>query len=67
MSRKYKIGVNENLTSIITYINTSPKIVLMKDLIQFVIDYDMFIEFYMNYNWLSDMISEHNKGVQLKK
>lgn len=61
MSKKYKIGVNENLTSIYTYIKSSPNYVYLYDVVQFCIDYDCYIEFYMNYKIIYDYIVEHNK------
>lgn len=63
MSKKYKIGYTEDLNSIINYINTSEKKVVLKDLIQFCVDYDLFIELYMNYPMIHDLILEHNQQI----
>jgi len=58
--KKYKVGINENLTSIFNYINSSPKFIRWSDLIQYCIDYDLYIEFYMNINIIQLLVNEHN-------
>ena len=58
--KKYKVGYTEDLNSIINYITTSNRKVILKDLIQFCVDYDMFIELYMNYPMIQDLMKEHN-------
>lgn len=63
MSKKYKVGYTEDLNSIINYINTSEKKVYLSDLIQFCVDYELFVELYMNYPIIHDLIDEHNKKV----
>lgn len=63
MAKKYKVGYTEDLNSIINYINTSEKSVYLSDLIQFCVDYELFIELYMNYPIIHDLINEHNKKV----
>lgn len=59
--KKYKIGVNENLTSIFNYVNSSPKYVKWDELIQYCIDYELYIEFYMNINIIEKLLIEHNQ------
>lgn len=65
--KKYKIGVNENLTSIFTYINSNPNYIVWSELIQYCIDYDLYIEFYMNFNVIEALLNEHNRIVVAKK
>lgn len=61
MAKKYKIGYSEGLNNLVTYINTSMNYVTYKDLLQFSVDYDCFIDFYMNLNLLDRLIIEKNK------
>lgn len=64
MSKKrYKVGYTEDLNSIVNYINTSEKRVLIKDLIQFCVDYDLYIELYMNFPIIDSLVTEHNKQI----
>lgn len=60
---KYKIGVTEGLTNLLTYITTNKKVVMYKDLVQYSIDYDCFIDLYMNLNLIDRLVIEHNKIV----
>lgn len=60
MSKKYKVGYTEDLNSIITYIKTADKRVTLADVVQFCADYQVYIELYMNYPIIKDLISEHN-------
>lgn len=69
--KKYKVGMNEDLIAILTYINTAPGIVLWQDLIQHCIDYDLYIELYMNIEIITKLLEQHNamvvqKNVQLE-
>lgn len=66
MAKKYKVGYTEDLNSIINYIKTSEKTVWLADLIQFCVDYELFIELYMNYPMIHDLIDEHNKTVSMQ-
>lgn len=61
--KKYKVGYTEDLNSIVNYINTSSVKVALKDLLQFCVDYDMFIELYMNYPMIRDLMTEHNQQI----
>lgn len=65
--KKYKIGVNENLTSIFTYIQSSPKYIFWYELVQYCIDYDLYIEFFMNYEIIKTLVEERNKIIVAKK
>ena len=70
--KRYKVGINEDLISIFTYINTSPQYVLWSELLQHCIDYELYIELYMNIDIVSKLVDEHNKivvqkNVQAKK
>lgn len=43
-----KIKVNDNLTNIFNYIQSAIEIFSFQELIQYVIDYDLYREFYLN-------------------
>lgn len=58
--------MNEDLISIFTFINTSPKYVLWSELLQHCIDYDLYIELYMNIDVIGKLLEEHNKIVVQK-
>lgn len=64
--KRYKVGMNEDLIAILTYINTAPGIVLWQDLIQHCIDYDLYIELYMNVEIISKLLEQHNEMVVQK-
>lgn len=69
--KKYKVGMNEDLIAILTYINTAPALVLWQDLIQHCIDYDLYIELYMNIEIITKLLEQHNtivvqKNVQIE-
>lgn len=64
--KKYKVGMNEDLIAILTYINTAPGIVLWQDLIQHCIDYDLYIELYMNIEIITKLLEQHNTMVVQK-
>lgn len=66
MSKRYKVGYTEDLNSIVTYIKTSDKQVTITDLLQFCVDYEYYIELYMNYPMIRDLIVEHNKLITSK-
>ena len=44
-----KILVNDNLTNIFNYINSAKEPISYMELIQYVIDYDLYKEFYLNH------------------
>lgn len=61
MAKKYKIGYTEGLNNIVTYITTSMTFVTYKDLLQYCVDYDCFIDLYMNLNLVDRLMIERNK------
>lgn len=65
--KKVKIGVNENLTSLFTYISSNPKYIMWSDILQFAIDYDLYVEFYVNLSILEKLIIEHNQMIVAKR
>ena len=68
LSRKrYKVGYTEDLNSIINYVKTSDKYVTIADVIQFCVDYELFIELYMNYPIIHDLINEQNQLLAIRK
>lgn len=67
MAKRYKVGFNEDLNSILNYIWTSDKPIFLKDLIQFCVDYDYFVQLYMNYPMIRDCINEKNSQFRLNK
>lgn len=60
MAKRYKIGYTENLNTLVNYISTSPKYIYWKDFLQFAVDYDLYIELYMNLNLLEKLLNERN-------
>ncbi len=65
--KKYKVGINENLISIFTYIQSSPKYITQQDLLQYCIDYDLYIEYYMNFNIIQALVNERNQFIIASK
>ena len=61
MPKKYRIGYTQEVNDIVTYVNTCPTKVVLKDLIQHCVDYEMYNELYMNYPIIHDLIIEHNE------
>lgn len=59
--KKYKLGYTEGLNNLVTYINTSKQYVTYKELLQYSVDFECFIDFYMNLNLLDRLIIEKNK------
>lgn len=64
MPKKYKIGYTEGLNSLITYIQTSEKEVCWSDLIQFAVDYQVYIDLYMNLNVVEKVLNEKNRSIK---
>lgn len=62
--KKYKIGYTEGLNSLITYILTSEKEVSWSDLVQFSVDYQCYVDLYMNLNVVEKVLNEKNKQYQ---
>lgn len=65
-----KIKVNDNLTNIFNYISSNPEYIEFKDLVQYVIDYDLYKEFFLNQQIIFRLLDEHNlkmKGGKYEK
>ena len=60
-NKKMKIEINDNFNMIMNYINSQLKPVVWKELIQYCIDYDLYMEFYINLNVWKILIEEKNK------
>lgn len=58
---KKKVSVNDNLISIFDYINNS-KILSFKELLQFILDYDLYKEYYLNQHIVHRLLDEHNNN-----
>ena len=56
-----KIKVNDNLVNILNYINTADKQISYLELFQFVIDYDLYAEFYYNQQIILKLVDEKNE------
>ena len=56
-----KIKVNDNLVNILNYINTADKPISYLELFQFVIDYDLYAEFYYNQQIILKLVDEKNE------
>lgn len=61
-----KIECNENLTSIINYINDFEGFINWFDLTQYVIDYKMYKEYYLNLNLIKILVEYHNYQINTK-
>lgn len=59
-----KIKVNENLTSLINYINECTNYVDWFEFVQFAIDYNMYQELYTHHFILQKLVNEHDKQIQ---
>lgn len=59
-----KVKVNENLTSIINYINDSETTVSWSELVQYSIDYRMYQELYINQAIIQKLMDEHNSAIR---
>lgn len=62
-----KIKVNDNLVNILNYINTAEVKISYTELLQYVIDYDMYAEFYYNQMIIIKLIDEHNLNILQKE
>lgn len=60
MARKVKIEVNDNLTSIFNYIYSYDGYINWHELIQYCIDYQLYLEFYLNFEIIKTLVNEHN-------
>ena len=59
-----KIKVNDNLVNILNYINTADKHISYLELFQFVIDYDLYAEFYYNQQIILKLVEEKNELIK---
>ena len=66
MWKKSKIEFNDNLVMILEYINSQKSNVSYLDIIQFVKDYDLYNEYYLNYHIIKDLIVEKNQLLNKK-
>lgn len=56
-----RVKVNDNFNSIRSYIRQADHIVSKYELLEYVTDYDMFKEYYLNYHLFIDLLNEHNE------
>lgn len=57
-----KIKFNENLVSIINYIDTKEEFVSFRELLQWCIDMECYKELYIHFHILFPILEEHNKN-----
>lgn len=62
-----KIKINDNFNSLLNFIRAADHEITFYELIQFVIDYDLFKEFYPNYHLFRDILLEHNQDIRSGK
>lgn len=59
-----KIKVNDNLTNIFNFIESRTEPIKYQELVQFVIDYDLYQEFYMNNVIVNKLFDEKMKSFE---
>lgn len=62
-----KIKVNDNLTNIFNYIDSQLTEFSFKDLVQYVLDYDLYQEFYLNQQIIFKLYEEKNRLFKERK
>ena len=62
-----KIIVNDNLTNIFNYINSAKEPISYMELIQYVIDYDLYKEFYLNHEIIKYLYEDKMKKLFILK
>ena len=62
-----KIKVNDNLTNIFNFIQSALKPFTFQELIQYVLDYDLYQEFYLNQQIIYRLYDEKIKQLTSKK
>lgn len=62
-----KIKVNDNLTNIFNYIESQLNIFPFKDLVQYVLDYDLYQEFYLNQHIIFKLYEEKIENLRREK
>lgn len=63
--RNNRIEVNDNFNMIFNYIVSSENQIFYKDLLQFCVDYDLYKEFYLNFNVWKILIEEKNASLNI--
>lgn len=58
-----KIKVNDNLTNIFNYIQSTKTEISFHDLVQYVLDYDLYQEFYLNQQIIYRLLDEKNRSI----
>lgn len=58
-----RTSINDNFTNIFNYIQSSKEKVTYADLLQYVIDYDQYKEYYLNYHIFKDILLEKNESL----
>lgn len=61
-----KIKVNDNLTNIFNFIQSSKERITFMELIQYCIDYDLYKEFYLNQQIIFRLLDERNQSFEKK-
>lgn len=59
-----KIKVNDNLTNIFNYIQSTKTEISFHDLVQYVLDYDLYQEFYLNQQIIYRLLDEKNRSIR---
>lgn len=62
-----KIKVNDNLTNIFNYIETQMVPFTLYDLVQYILDYDLYQEFYLNQQLIYRLYDEKIKSFENRK
>lgn len=62
-----KIKVNDNLTNIFNYIETQMVPFTLHDLVQYILDYDLYQEFYLNQQLIYRLYDEKIKSFENRK
>ena len=62
-----KIKVNDNLTNIFNYIETQMVPFTLYDLVQYILDYDLYQEFYLNQQLIYRLYYEKIKSFENRK
>lgn len=56
-----KIKINDNLTNIFNFIDSSMNPISYHDLVQYCLDYDLYQEFYLNNTIINRLLDEKNQ------
>lgn len=59
-----KIRVNDNLTNIFNYIQSTKTEISFHDMVQYVLDYDLYQEFYLNQQIIYRLLDEKNRSIR---